>query len=56
MLLRRLPLFPIAALTCGITFSASNCMLRRPSSRSFQSLPAISSVPKSPISSRNARI
>ena len=53
--LRRL-LLPIAALTCGITFSASSIMLRRPSSRSFQSLPASSSVPKSPISSRNARI
>jgi L-threonate 2-dehydrogenase len=47
---------PIAAFTAGSTFSAINTMERRPSSRSAQSCPAYSSVPKSPTCSRNARI
>jgi hypothetical protein len=39
------------ALTRGMTFSAIRIIDWRPSSRSFQSLPAYSNVPKGPVSS-----
>src|ERR1700716_2277448 len=46
--------FEVPALTRGTTFSAIRIMDWRPSSGSFQSLPAYSSVPNSPTSSRKA--